>query len=116
VCNQSIFLFFLYRIVLILGKNQVDFLSKKKFKNIMVFEKNEKKFFFRKTGLPAKPKYPEISETFFFLILSLKLNSLQAYIKKIKKLICCIRLVPKLIKKIFFTITLNDDFLFLLQP
>ena len=38
-----------------------------KFQNIIVFEKNEKKFFFRKTGLSVEPEYPEyrqISETF----------------------------------------------------
>ena len=40
---------------------------KKKFQNIMVYEKNEKKIF-RKGGLPAKPEYPENREcsVFFF--------------------------------------------------
>ncbi len=39
-----------------------------KFLNIMFFKENEKKNFFRKSGLLAKPKYPEnleTSETFF---------------------------------------------------
>ena len=63
------------------------FHDKKEFQNLMVFEKHEKKFF-RKTGLPAKPEYPEnreSSETIFpdsFL----KLNSLQAYMKKNQKI------------------------------
>ena len=52
----------------------------------MVFKKNEKKNFFRKTGLPIKPEYPENRETSkaFFLDSFLKLNSLQAHVKQIK--------------------------------
>ena len=49
----------------------------------MVFEKKQKKIF-RKTGLPAKPEYPEnrgTSETFFTDSL-LKLNSQQVHVKK----------------------------------
>ena len=49
------------------------------------FEKNSKKNFLRKTGLPAKPKYPEnrgISGT-FFRVSFLKFNSLQIYVKKL---------------------------------
>ena len=59
---------------------------KKKFQNIMVIKKNEKKNFFRKTGLPIKPEYPENRETSkaFFLDSFLKLNSLQAHVKQIK--------------------------------
>jgi hypothetical protein len=51
----------------------------------MVFEKKQKKIF-RKTGLLAKPEYPEnrgTSETFFTDSL-LKLNSQQVHVKKIK--------------------------------
>ena len=55
-------------------------------------EKTKKKIS-RKTGLTAKPEYSENRETDSDSLL--KLNSLQAFIKKIKKLICCIRHVPK---------------------
>ncbi len=56
--------------------------AKKKLQNIMVFEKNAKENFFRKTGLPVKPEYPESRETHetFFLDSFLKLDSLQAQI------------------------------------
>ena len=52
----------------------------------MVFEKTKKKNS-RKTGLPVKPEYSENRETSetFFSDSFLKLNSLQAYIKKIQK-------------------------------
>jgi len=59
---------------------------KKSFK-ITCFLKKTKKKIFRKTGLPAKPEYPKnraTSET-FFPDSSLKLNSLQAYLKKNSK-------------------------------
>ena len=62
-------------------------MTKKSFKTSW-YLKNTKKNFFRKTGLPAKPEYPEnreSSETIFpdsFL----KLNSLQAYMKKNQKI------------------------------
>ena len=62
----------------------------------MVFEKNEKKIFFRKIGLPAKPKYPEISETFFSDSFP-KIKFSTSLYKKIKKLIGCILHVLKLI-------------------
>jgi len=50
-------------------------------------KKMKKKFFFRKTGLPAKPEYPENHETSetFFPDSFLKLNSLQAHMKKNSK-------------------------------
>ena len=56
--------------------------QKKVHRIIMVFE--EKKFF-RKTGLPAKPEYPENHETCqtFFPDSLPKLNSLQVHVKKI---------------------------------
>jgi hypothetical protein len=38
-------------------------MPKKKLQNIMVFEKNAKENFFRTTGLPVKPEYPESRET-----------------------------------------------------
>ncbi len=43
----------------------------------MVFEKHEKNIFFRKTGLPAKPEYPENRESSETIIPDslLKLNS-----------------------------------------
>jgi len=64
-----------------------SFLKKKKErkKEEKFFEKNSKKKFFRKTGFPAKPKYPEnrgISGT-FFRVSFLKFNSLQIYVKKL---------------------------------
>jgi len=39
-------------------------------KNIMIFEKKETKNFFRKTGPPAKPEYPEDLESsdLFFIV------------------------------------------------
>ena len=57
-------------------------MSKNSFKISCFLKKNEKKIFFQKTGLPAKPRNFQD----FFPDSFLKINSLQAYIKKIKKI------------------------------
>ena len=70
----------------------------------MVIEKNAKKKFFRKTWLTEKLKYTEnreFSKTFFPYSF-LKLNYLQAHIKKINKSISDIRDVPKLYHFLIF--------------
>ena len=57
-------------------------MPKKSFKTSWFLEKNAKENFFRKTGLPVKPEYPESCETHetFFLDSFPKSDSLQAQI------------------------------------
>jgi len=71
-------------------------MSKKSFK-ILWFLKTTKKKILRKTGLSAKPKYPENHETSetFFPDSFLKFKSTKQQINS-KKMIFCIRHVPKL--------------------